>query len=336
MTEHTEPDPLGDESLALPDEWSIRVPRYGDNVDGGAIAEAIDTLLRLLASHGSDLRSLDGVTLAADCRAVAAQLQKWPDDEGPTYRAETSHAVEMGRTVGVWRGTELRFHIVLQQAFGLLALSEDLEDCKLAMSCLAHEAAHVEHEGNLFRNCRHIYGGPLPCGERSSRLLLTVMDAWSEYAACRSSAFFRPDGVKEFDELFHKTIQETISLVNGSQSGASGSENVFGGSDERQQRMGGLFICAGYLFGHFDGLPFHLERLDVSTMNELQNHPAIHGIFSRMHEELKHLWETESSWTDLDVFFPLCDLLEELIGTDVARWKALRPFLTRKPQGEPS
>jgi hypothetical protein len=329
MNEPIGADPLEDESLALPEEWAIGVPRYGDNVDGGAIDEAIDTLLRLLASHGSDLRSLDGVTLAADCRAVAAQLQKWPDDKGPTYREETAHAVEMGRTVAVWRGTELRFHIVLQEAFGLLALSEELEDCKLAMSCLAHEAAHVEHEGNLFRNCRHIFGGPLPCGERSSRLFMTAMDTWSEYAACRSSAFFRPDAVKEFDELFHTAIQEATGLADSSETVSSKPQEAICGSEQRQQMIGGLFICAGYLLGHIDGLPFHFERFGLRAMEQLQNRPGIHEIFLRVHEALEHLWRTESSWTGLDAFFPLYDLLAELINMDVARWKSSMPFLVQ-------
>jgi len=329
MTDSMKPDSSVSESLALPDQWSIATPELGNAGESGAIAETIDTLLRLLASHGNDLRSLDGVTLAVDCQAVAAKLQKWPDDKGPLYRAETAHAIEMGRTVAVWRGTELRFHIVLQAAVGLLMLSEEQEDQKLALACLAHETAHVEHEGNLFRSCPHVYGQPLNCGERSSDLFLTVMDTWSEYAACRSSAFFRPESAREFDALFHKSIQEAVSDADLSSVPPSGSEEIVNRKDRKQRMMGGLFICAGYLFGHFDGLPFHPERKYLRAMEDLQGHAAIHSIFVRVHKALENLWQTESTWTSLDVFFPLYSLLEELIAIDVACWKTPMPFLVK-------
>lgn len=332
MTEPIEPDPLADMSLALPEEWTIATPGYGDNGRNGAVAETIDTLLRLLASHGSDLRSLDGVTLAVDCEAAAAQLQKWPDARGPSYRTERGHVIEMARTVAVWRGTELRFHIVLQAAVGLMMLSEDEEDHKLALSCLAHEAAHVEHEGSLFRNCPHIFGGPLECGGRSSHLFLTAMDTWSEYAACRSSAFFRPKGAKEFDELFLKAMQDAIAATSGVTKVVEAPRDAVDRNDRREQVSGGLFIYAGYLFGHIDGLPFHLERKELRAMEELEDHPKIHALFLGLHEALRHLWLTESSWTSLDVFVPVYDLLEELIGMDVACWQSPRPFLVRTPR----
>lgn len=332
MSDGMKPAPLDSKPLALPEAWTIATAGYASDGDNEAVAGIVDTLLRLLANHGSDLRSLDGVTLTVDCQKAAAQLQNWPDGNGPSYRKERGHVIEMARTVPVWRGAELRFHIVLQAAVGAMMLSQEHEDQVLALSCLAHEAAHVEHEGNLFRNCPHVFGGPLQCGERSSRLFLTVMDTWSEYAACRSSAFFRPEGAKEFDNLLHKAIQEAIEAANVVERTDSLRKQNVDDDNQRQQMQVGLFVYSGYLFGHFDGLPFRLERNRLKAMESLKERPEIHALFLRLHEALRELWLTESHWSGLDVFFPLHDLLEELIGMGVAGWRAPRPFVVPTPR----
>ena len=59
--------------------------------------------------------------------------------------------MEMARTVAVWREKELRFHIVLRAGVGLMALSPEKDLQALAHACIAHEAAHVDHEGHLYR-----------------------------------------------------------------------------------------------------------------------------------------------------------------------------------------
>jgi hypothetical protein len=40
------------------------------------------------------------------------------------------------------------------------------------------------------------------------------MDVWSEYAACRSSAMFRPEDLDEFEGIFcRSSAKETVDLL---------------------------------------------------------------------------------------------------------------------------
>jgi hypothetical protein len=48
----------------------------------------------------------------------------------------------------------------------------------------------------------------LDCGDRSRQSFIKALDVWSEYAACRSAAEFRPDSLEDFDEAFCIAINE--------------------------------------------------------------------------------------------------------------------------------
>lgn len=65
--------------------------------------------------------------------------------------ADLPESLDLGRTVPVWRGDQIRFHIVLRAGLGIIAVSGKKKDSEPASASLAHEAAHVEHETNLHR-----------------------------------------------------------------------------------------------------------------------------------------------------------------------------------------
>ncbi len=107
----------------------------------------------------------------------------------------------MARTAAARREGDLRFHIVLRRGLALSILSPEPEMQRLALGCIAHEAAHVEHESHLYRMFPDSYGKPLECGNRSRQSFLKAMDVWSEYAACRFSATSKIVGVGPIEYL---------------------------------------------------------------------------------------------------------------------------------------
>ena len=115
----------------------------------------------------------------------------------------------MARTAAVRRDGELRFHIVLRVGLALMTLSPEAEMQRLALACITHEAAHVEHESHLYRMFPDSFGRPLECGNRSRQTFLKAMDVWSEYAACRSSATLRPEAVEEFEGIFCRAVEDS-------------------------------------------------------------------------------------------------------------------------------
>jgi hypothetical protein len=158
-----------------------------------------------------DLRALDGVTLTEDCTAASTAMQMLPEGQVPLEVGDQPDTMEMARTVPVWRDNELRFHIVMRAGLGIGMLGADRAMQALAFACIAHEAAHVEHEGHLYRTFPEIYGRPIPCGDRSRQTFLKAMDVWSEYAACRSSAMFRPEAAEEFENVFCRALEDSLS-----------------------------------------------------------------------------------------------------------------------------
>jgi hypothetical protein len=116
----------------------------------------------------------------------------------------------------------------------------------LAQACIAHEAAHVEHEGHLYRTFPGIYGRPLECGDRSRQTFLKAMDVWSEYAACRSSATFRPEAVEEFEGLFCRALEESLAACRERIAAYRIDQKAAEAFRDIQQLFGDAFIHARY------------------------------------------------------------------------------------------
>ncbi len=142
------------ERSCSPHQCRISISCYDSKELEQGIASFIEESLYALALTGMDLRALDGVTVARDGRRAACELQNLPDGIVPLEMSDQPETMELARTVAVNRGDEFRFHIVLRSGLGLMTLSSKSEEQALACGCIAHEAAHVEHEGHLYRTFR--------------------------------------------------------------------------------------------------------------------------------------------------------------------------------------
>jgi len=302
---------LGDRGglLALPEKCSVTVAHCEQREICQAIAAVMEQILYALALSGLDLRALDGVTLAQDCGAEAAAIQRIPEGQNIPDEGDGSDAVEMARTVAAWRGDELRFQIVLRTGLALMVLSPEKQQQTLAYGCIAHEAADVDHEGHLYRTFPTMFGRPLECGDRSRQIFLRAMDVWSEYAACRSSASFRPEAVHEFEGLFCRTLESSLAAceerIAVSESGCEALKDTL----EFRQTFGDLFIHAGYFLGHLDGLELRLGYDAPQASSLLAEHPRIQTLIMRLGHELQELWRNEYDWQSVEVFAPIYELI---------------------------
>ena len=297
----------------LPSSCSIDTSCYDDPTIRYLIRAAAGQTLDSLAEIGIDLRALDGVTFTNDCRAAATVLQQMPAGQPPSELSPQPHTMEMGRTVAVWRGGELRFHIVLCSEIGLLLLSPEKSEQAPAQGCIAHEAAHVEHEGHLYRTFPHIYGRPLECGNRSRKIFLKAMDVWSEYAACRSSAIFRPEAVEGFEGMFCRAFEECCSTCKERIADYRRGGDI-GTSSDMALTFGDAFICAGYFLGHLDGLELSLEEDAPRVSLLLRQRPENEMIVTRLGHALHELWLSEPVWKSIEVFAPIYDLICEMMA----------------------
>ncbi len=294
---------------SLPESCSVAVSCYEAPGIRHLVATRLQNTLQSLAGSGMDLRALDGVTLTEDCAAASMLIQKVPEGHVPLQMGEQPHTLEMARTVPVWRNDELRFHIVLRAGLGIGLLSKDKTFQTLAYACIAHEAAHVEHEGHLYRTFPDIYGIPIPCGDRSRNTFLKALDVWSEYAACRSSATFRPEAVEEFEKVFCRALDDGLSVsgrcIADSESGADATERL----KDILQFFGDVFVYAGYFLGHLDGLRLDLEQHAPSAWSVLAEYPEVGAVVRRLHSNLQELWLHEFEWHSIEVFAPIYDVI---------------------------
>jgi hypothetical protein len=304
----------GEGSLPLPDRCSLDVSCFEEPEIQQALAIAIEETLYVVAFAGIELQALDGVTVAPDCRAAACALQNLPEGQIPLEMNPQPEVMEMARTAAVRRDGDLHFHIVLRRGLGLMTLSPDAEMQRLALACIAHEAAHVEHESHLYRMFPGSYGKPLECGNRSRQTFLKAMDVWSEYAACRSSATFRPEAREEFEGILCRAMDDSfaaaIEQIKAHREGRGAGE-VF---REIQQIFGDVFICAGYLLGHVHGLELNLKDRTPRLDELFRKNPFVEGLMTRLERILHELWLQEFVWASIEVFAPIYDLICEMMS----------------------
>jgi hypothetical protein len=300
--------------LPLPSRCTVDVSCLGQPEVQEAVSFALEESLYVAAYAGIDLKALDGITVAPDCRAAACALQNMPEGQVPLELSPQPESMELARTAAVRRDSELKFHIVVRPGLSIMAISPDKAMQRLAQACIAHEAAHVEHESHLYRTFPESYGKPLECGDRSRQTFLKAMDVWSEYAACRSSAAFRPEALAEFEDIFCRAVEDcsgkALEQIKAHREGREAT-SVF---RELQQIFGDVFIYAGYLLGHIHGLEMNLSKHLSSQPNEVLQEPKVAMLVLRLERLLQKLWLTEFVWNSIEVFAPIYDLICEMMA----------------------
>ena len=254
------------------------------------------------------------MTVSLDARRAACELQNLPEGVVPLEMNDQPQTMELARTVAVKRGNEFKFHIVLRAGLGLMILSPEPREQTLACGCIAHEAAHVEHEGHLYRMFPQLYGRTLDCGSRSRQTFIKALDVWSEYAACRSSAGFRPEALEDFDNAFCQAYKQSELASQRWVKHYQDGGRAYDSFREIQQAFGDSFICAGYLFGHLHGLELHGLNQTKSTQKLLASDLEVAELLAKLERVLHELWLSEFEWNTIDVFAPMYDLLCEMMA----------------------
>ncbi len=293
----------------LPDACTLGVSCYQPSEVRQLIAVTVQQVFQSLARTGMDLRSLDGITMTEDCDATASSLRILSPGVVSLETAEQPDTFEMARTVPVWRDKELRFHIVMRAGVALGMLASDRAVQSAAYACVAHEAAHVEHEGHLYRTFPALFRQPVPCGVRSRQTFLKAIDVWSEYAACRSSAGFRPEAAEEFENVFCRALEDSLSTCKRCIAAYRGDGNALQAFMDIQQLFGDVFICAGYFLGHLEGLELDLDRPASRVVTLFGKYPRIADLIHRLRRVLHELWLTEYAWSSVEVFSPIYELI---------------------------
>ncbi len=305
-----------DEKLLLPKRCRLALTCFEVPEVREAIGAALEQFLYEIARLGMDLRALDGITIAHDCEIAATALQSIPDGLVLLERTDPPDTMEMGRTVPVRRNEELRFHIVLRAGLGLMLLSPEQNFQEAAYACVAHEAAHVQHEAHLYRTFPDVYTCLLECGSRSRQTFLKALDVWSEYAACRSAALFRDAALEDFEGQFCRVLETCSSACRDRIAAFRNYGNAPLVFREVQQIFGDVFICAGYFLGHLDGLGLKLKDHAPRLAALLHRDSDVEALVVRLRRVLHELWLSEYGWRSVEVFAPIYDLICSMMALE--------------------
>jgi hypothetical protein len=140
------------------------------------------------------------------------------------------------------------------------------------------------------------------------------MDVWSEYAACRSTAEFRPEALGEFESILCRAIQDSSGKASEQIKAHREGQSAALIFREIQQIFGDVFICAGYLLGHIHGLERNLRDQAPSLQAVFHEQPNVEALMMRLERILHELWLREFVWDSIDVFAPIYDLICDMMA----------------------
>ena len=154
----------------------------------------------------------------------------------------------------------------------------------------------------------------LECGDRSRQTFIKALDVWSEYAACRSSAQFRPEALEDFDRAFCLALDQSRTTsqrwIENFRDGGNATETF----REVQQSFGDAFICAGYLLDTFMDWNGTEHKTHLELANRFRKTRWIAELITRLERQLHELWLSEFGWGSLEVFAPIYDTLCEMMA----------------------
>ncbi len=295
--------------IQRPEHINIVAACYEHSEMRDAVTFALEQTLHTQARLGMDLRFLDGVTVTHDIGVFAVTLQNVPEGQILLERGKLPETMDLGQTVPVRRDGEVRFHIVLRPGVGVMLVSPEEDLQSEAYGCVAHEASHVDHESHLYRTFPQVFACPVECGGRSRQTFLKALDVWAEYAACRSTAIYRPKASEDFEDSFCRLLERSFSACKEQIAAFRREGNASLVFRNVQQLCGDVFIAAGYLLGHGIGLEKKFEDHAPRAAALLGQHPPIERLFVRLQRILHELWLTEYAWESIEVFAPIYDLI---------------------------
>ena len=161
----------------------------------------------------------------------------------------------------------------------------------------------------MYRTFPGIYGKPIPCGDRSRQTFLKAMDVWSEYAASRSSAMFRPEAAEEFEKFFCRALEDSFVACKQRIAAYRADGKALSVFVDIQQLFGDVFVCAGYFLGHLDGLELSFEHNAPHAATLLVDHPQVGALVHGLRRTLHELWLGEYGWPSVEVFAPIYDII---------------------------
>lgn len=286
-----------------------------DEAHSKEISNAANSIITELASHFDfELASLDGITFASDYAQALRDLDRGFSFPKPLTATDVPHAQGIAMTPTVIRDGEIRFRIIASAWVGVGLTDENEELHRQAVYTLCHEAAHVHHESRWYKTFPESHGAPIEQPGKVGAILAAMFSSFAEYAVCRSTASIRPECVTEYETGVVGALDHTFSERTTRMRAYLLHRNNQQILDEMAPLFGDFLKWVAYLLGHLDGLDTTMEEQATAAFDQIRRYPALQSALDEFHRELKVLWQTESTWSGFDAYYPLHECAVRLIA----------------------
>ena len=265
-----------------------------------------------------DLKRLMRVVVAYDYEETLAGIDRGASVSRPLTATNNGIAVGIAMTPTVLHEGEPRSVMVLNAAYvSVLSQPESAENAEardVVLYTLAHESAHV-HDLEMQASC--LPGRILreQLGFRDGILYAIASGCWGEYIACRLSAFMGKEvTLRAFEDTFCNALERAKSRADRAIRQYRMHADIGRVTHEVAEEYQSVLVYASYLLGHIDGIEKTVEELAARAMSAMEGHAYFKPLFSKLHAELRKMYDSYGHWQGLEVFEPLkqlaCDLLK--------------------------
>ena len=313
----SEPSPL---ASLLPLSYQLTFVGLGTEEEVASISEKTQRLIAQLLPL-FDLDRLDGITFASDFQAALMEMERG-FDINMTPEGIPDHIAQGASTALVVREGVTKVRIVLDSAYGLSLVGEELQDAEVALHFLVAGLAQACTLSQIEKALPGFLLEPVMTSDHDALLHCAVRKAVRAYRYARESADFGADDLVErkFSKYLIGTFDNAYANIAKAKEDHAAEENFPTLFEATLDAAAHILISAARLIGHRHGmgkLEFPTSETDVGAAMSSRQLTSWIQVFSK---DLLRFWQ-KKTWTCADFFALNIHAERVLWASGVGLWR---------------
>jgi hypothetical protein len=249
-----------------------------------------------------DLDRLDGITFAAGFQSALTELERGFDID-TTLEGTPDHIAHGASTALVVREGVTKVRIVLNAAYGLSLVGEELQDAEVALHLLVAGLAQASTLSQIEKALPGFLMEPVITNDHDGVLHCAVRKALRAYRYAHDSAEFGADDLveQEFSKYLIGSFDAAYANIAKAKEEHAANENVPQLFEATLGAATDILISAARLVGHRHGMgkmEFPAPETDVGAAMASRQLTSWIEVFS---QDLQRFWQKET-WTRADFY----------------------------------
>lgn len=291
----------GGERPMLPLSYQLSFAGLGTEEEVAPLSEKTQ---RLVAQLGLlfDLDRLDGITFASSFQEALTEMERG-FDINTTPEGIPDYIAQGASTALVMREGVTKVRIVMDAAYGLSLVGEDLQDAEVALHLLVAGLVQAHTMSQIEKALPGFLLEPVMINDQDAVLHCAVRKAVRAYRYARDSAEFGADDLveQEFSKYLIGTFDNAYANIAKAKEDHAAYKNFPQLFEATLGAATDILISAARLIGHRHGmgkLEFPPAETDVGTAMASRQLTSWIEVFSK---DLQRFWQ-KKTWTRADFF----------------------------------